>query len=640
MLCPKCNKEVENDSAFCVYCGEKFDTAPMDGAPENAEFESPTDFGAAEPVYENTFEGGGADLGGGYVGEPAEVKKSKKWIWITIGAVALIAVIVVAGFFTNWFGLCEDEETYISDTLYLSGDELWYYNIDQDKAIMVIEDVDGNASEYSNYIRISDDGNTIYYLDEIGTNGGTLCKKVLSKPDDPATEIQKKVTDYRFFGDSGWILYVKSGKVYEYDTSKEADAIKVKDECWENTSYLNESQYIYAESEDDEYSLYIKSFGKDDAEKVTKKAAEYSVIDGELYWTEKGKTKEFDCEDYVEFDEEKGGDEEEDDYYDYSPADDVKGQKVEIQLWDLFKYNNGNPETVIENGAVYLSSNYCAYSTVNFDFEDKIKAEDVYGTDSVKSFIEDKAAQVTTVIVEDETYTLDLTTLPEGAKMIDTNEDVSKVIYKMDEDKKEGTFTLYEASVKSGTIKEGKEIVKDAYGAGYSNNKVVYYLNEETDEDTYVATKDVYYDGELIAKGISGFGSYDNGDYYYYTYDKEGKYDEYKINIDGTDYDVDAEGIVGEITKMDDGRYVYYVSDTNKKGDTEYELFVFDKDGFVSVADGLKDVRCGNDYTIKEGYKYMDLLYLDGDTLFVLDGAQGRELAKDVDEIIWPYSRY
>lgn len=84
MFCPKCGSEVAEGSAFCGKCG-----APV-GAPASGA--APTGAGAQ-----------GAAAAGAGVGAPAPKKGGAK-VGI-IAATAVVVVVLVAGFATNWFGL-------------------------------------------------------------------------------------------------------------------------------------------------------------------------------------------------------------------------------------------------------------------------------------------------------------------------------------------------------------------------------------------------------------------------------------------------------------------------------------------------------------------------------------------------------
>lgn len=84
MFCPKCGNEVAEGSAFCGKCG-----APV-GAPASGA--APTGAGAQ-----------GAAAAGAGVGAPAPKKGGAK-VGI-IAAAAVVVVVLVAGFATNWFGL-------------------------------------------------------------------------------------------------------------------------------------------------------------------------------------------------------------------------------------------------------------------------------------------------------------------------------------------------------------------------------------------------------------------------------------------------------------------------------------------------------------------------------------------------------
>lgn len=82
MFCPKCGSEIAEGSAFCGKCG----------APVGAQAGGSAPVGSAQ----------GAASGGAGAGAPAPKRGGAK-----IGAIAaiVVAVVLVAGFATNWFGL-------------------------------------------------------------------------------------------------------------------------------------------------------------------------------------------------------------------------------------------------------------------------------------------------------------------------------------------------------------------------------------------------------------------------------------------------------------------------------------------------------------------------------------------------------
>lgn len=83
MFCPKCGSEIAEGSAFCGKCG----------APVGAQAAGAAPAGSAQ----------GAASGGVGAGAPAPKRSGAKIG--AIAAVAVVAVVLVAGFATNWFGL-------------------------------------------------------------------------------------------------------------------------------------------------------------------------------------------------------------------------------------------------------------------------------------------------------------------------------------------------------------------------------------------------------------------------------------------------------------------------------------------------------------------------------------------------------
>ena len=83
MFCPKCGSEIAEGSAFCGKCG----------APVNAQAAGAAPAGSAQ----------GAASGGAGAGAPVPKRSGAKIG--AIAAVVVVAVVLVAGFATNWFGV-------------------------------------------------------------------------------------------------------------------------------------------------------------------------------------------------------------------------------------------------------------------------------------------------------------------------------------------------------------------------------------------------------------------------------------------------------------------------------------------------------------------------------------------------------
>lgn len=83
MFCPKCGNEIAEGSAFCGKCG----------APVGAQA------GGSAPV------GGAQGAASGSAGAGAPTPKRNGAKIGAIAAVVVVALVLVAGFATNWFGL-------------------------------------------------------------------------------------------------------------------------------------------------------------------------------------------------------------------------------------------------------------------------------------------------------------------------------------------------------------------------------------------------------------------------------------------------------------------------------------------------------------------------------------------------------
>lgn len=97
MFCSKCGSPINEGEKFCSVCGQKVETAAV----QQTQAEPP--YGAQQPYAQQPY--GQQPYGSMYNSAP---KKSKKWLWITLSLVAVLAIaaaVIFAGSGTNQAGL-------------------------------------------------------------------------------------------------------------------------------------------------------------------------------------------------------------------------------------------------------------------------------------------------------------------------------------------------------------------------------------------------------------------------------------------------------------------------------------------------------------------------------------------------------
>lgn len=126
MLCPKCNKESKNE-VFCGYCGYVFESDTdfeNDSKNEDNEIDGTTDvFDDTQVTYLNEYEAeytvkekkhSDKNKKSKNTNKNTNIKKDKKLgkqktiVMVCIG-ILLAAIVAVIGLFTNWFGICSDD---------------------------------------------------------------------------------------------------------------------------------------------------------------------------------------------------------------------------------------------------------------------------------------------------------------------------------------------------------------------------------------------------------------------------------------------------------------------------------------------------------------------------------------------------
>lgn len=287
ITCPKCNKELSDDTKFCDGCGAQiFETifCPNCGKQTSTEFAFCQSCGASiteAPAEEKP------------AAAPAEKKKlPKKAIMFGGIGVAVVAVLILVISLIVGGGKAKNDFT-----LYLKDSEIFFSDLKKDSEAWQLtsrlvddEDVDdrylaSNEGTYilSSCICTSEDGKYIFFLDKISEDDGlfNLYYREIAKPEAEAIKVASDVRSYTVNSSATIVTYLKGdeGNLYQYKLAEDSkDKVASEVEGFEVSDDGAKIGYINSEG-----SLYLQYAGKD-KEKI---ASEVSSLE---YLTEDFKT--------------------------------------------------------------------------------------------------------------------------------------------------------------------------------------------------------------------------------------------------------------------------------------------------------------------------------------------------------------
>lgn len=274
-------------------------------------------------------------------------KKSKKPLAIILGAVALVlvAAIVALIFFTGgkksnfvlyvkdgsmyWSNLKEDGEFEITESLFdtdsLDGDDVSR------------EKIASYGSVLSHYVFITKDQKTVFYIDKIGEDGGSLCYRTLGDDDAEPVKLDSNVISFTVSDNAKVVTYMKTNgeerslyrhdledkqkiasDIIEYYVSSDGDTVLYRDA--EKNVYFKKNgedkekvdsevsgiYHIDLETDTVVYkkdnALYIKTYGKDKEKVDSEVYSVKSVFDGNKIYYIKEKQETVTYSSFVEDD--------------------------------------------------------------------------------------------------------------------------------------------------------------------------------------------------------------------------------------------------------------------------------------------------------------------------------------------------
>lgn len=254
IICPKCNKQLEDGTQFCDACGENLAVANQP-APEAA----------------------------------PEAKKAldiKKLAVLGVAAVAIIALVIFIGSLIFGGG----EPNY---ALYIKDGEMQFTTFGKSSLEVTDKLFDGAgnaelaqyASRFGYYTYLTEDGNKLFYIDKCDSDGFTLYVRNPNKPKEEPIKIDTGI-QYYLVNEKGTIVtYLKytdgEGVLYQHDLK---DKTKIKGEVDDFIVTMDGKKILF---QTDDGSIFLKN-GSKDAEKIVSEAdsIEYANKDlSKIYYT-------------------------------------------------------------------------------------------------------------------------------------------------------------------------------------------------------------------------------------------------------------------------------------------------------------------------------------------------------------------
>jgi len=285
ILCPKCNKELEDGTKFCYACG----TPVAEAAP----VEEPTPVEEAAPVEETTPVEEAAPV---EEPEPAvqptpaqavpkenplngileKLKAVPAKIW-AIGGGAVVAVILIFVILVSLLGGASKANY----AVYIKDDELHINLLKGRESIEITSDFTGDYNalelyEYAAmYTQVTPDEKTVIFPDKFDSSDDSfsLYYRSAKKEKAEAEKIASNIEDYTLSDDGKRIIYMNDNGLYEYNFK---DSEKIDSDAYRYWTTDDCKKILYQTSDGD---LYIKKFGKDDEEKLEKEVNVCAVSD-------------------------------------------------------------------------------------------------------------------------------------------------------------------------------------------------------------------------------------------------------------------------------------------------------------------------------------------------------------------------
>lgn len=317
-VCPNCKKEYSDNSNFCDVCGSALTVVDESVSSQPIQAENPMTvnepIAETEPIAEaepvNIYSNSENLIDQQATNYEKPKKSKKKLLAILLGAgIPIIAIlVVVAILFSSTLISVNSSKNAPNSILYIKDDEMFYTPISKIKPNCITDNFYGDADDNSSYAYqnlnrsvISNDGNKLFYLDDIDIEkddednvseykGATLYMRNPNKPDKEPKKIASEVINYHINLDCTVVTYTqKDGdekKLYQYDLNKDEkdkldDSVsdiyvskdskivyftqeKKKEVLKTSDYYDDDDDYQEDEYETEyKYNLYVKKSGED-----------------------------------------------------------------------------------------------------------------------------------------------------------------------------------------------------------------------------------------------------------------------------------------------------------------------------------------------------------------------------------------
>jgi len=256
IICPKCNKQLEDGTLFCDACGENL-AAANQPAPE----------AAPAPEAKKTLD-------------------IKKLAVLGVAAVAIIALVIFLGSLIFGGG----EPNY---ALYIKDGEMQFTTFGKSSLEVtdnLFEGV-GNAelsqmaSQIGYYNHLTKDGNKLFYIDKADQSGFTLYVRNPNKPKEEPIKIDTGISQYLVNEKGTLVTYLKyvdgEGVLYQHDLK---DKTKIKGEVDSFVATLDGKKILF---QIEDGSIFVKD-GSKDPEKVVSEADSLEYVNkdfSKIYYT-------------------------------------------------------------------------------------------------------------------------------------------------------------------------------------------------------------------------------------------------------------------------------------------------------------------------------------------------------------------
>lgn len=277
MFCPNCGNRAEDGSRFCMFCGARF---------ENESTRQAVPQRIPNPI--NTLKRERRLTG---------IRLSKQQWMIAGGALAAVAVIVLL---VLLIGAGGREPNY---ALYVKDGEMFYHGVSDKMPQQLSEDLldgvelDDRSMWYKAYylgvgVHVTDDGKTIFYLDNQDGGQGMLYRRSLADSGKEPEKLASNVEQYVVLDNGKLIFYLKNGTLHRIKGGEDEKIAKNVEDF-----RISDSGDVLYENEDGQWYLIFRGkedkIGTDlDIYLTTEKGVTYYQDGDRIYRKPFGKDKE------------------------------------------------------------------------------------------------------------------------------------------------------------------------------------------------------------------------------------------------------------------------------------------------------------------------------------------------------------